>query len=218
MERFASLRFPVHKATDRLDKLFPDLFRITEFKKLKLRDDWEKLVKYVCFLYDPESDLIKEFQELKERKIAAATEAGFERGPGGKWSKQLQAVMDIRDEEMHGVIIAFLKIFKNPEYTDIVVTEQELDEIQSMRFKAIDDKSEDLYGDAKKKDILMDSAARRRASLKILKLQFYGDNKDLEKPEFEEMITPENAERILATMPPPYEEIKPETTHVFSDI
>lgn len=220
MERFSSLRFPVHRVTDPLDKAFPDLFRLQEFKKLKLRADidWQKLVKYICFMYDPKSDLIQEFQgELKERKEAAAVEAGFEREPNGKWPKALLAGMEIKDPEIHAAIMAFLKIFKNHEWTDIVVTEQELYEFQSLRFKAINDESSDIYGDAKKKDGLMASASDRRASLKILRAEFYGDNKDLEAPEFDEMITPENAERILATMPPPYEEIKPEAQSVLPD-
>lgn len=221
MERFSSLKYKVHLATEPLDKAFPDLFRLPEFKKLKLRKDidWQKLVKYICLLYDPGTDLAKEFQnDLKERKEAAAIEAGFEREANGKWSKTLTQAMNIKDEEIHGATMAFLKQFRNHEWTDIVATEQELDEFQGLRFKAINDETSDLYGDAKKKDGLMDSAAKRRSALKILYAQFYGDHSDLEAPEFEEMIAPENAERIVATMEPPYKEIKPEIAdHVLSD-
>lgn len=209
MDRFQSLRFKVNKPYDSLDKAFPDLFRLPEFKKLKIRPTWEKIVRYICFLYDPESDLVTEFQnDLQARKEAAAIEAGWAREESGKWPPELRLIMEIRDEDAYNAILAFLKIFRNHEWTDIVVTEQEMWEFQQLRFAAIDEEEGDIYGAAKKKNELMDAVTRRRASLKTLYAQFYGDNVDLEAPEFSEMITPENAERILATMEPPYQEIR----------
>ena len=207
MERFSSLRFKVHKA-DSLDKSFPELFKLPEFKRLKIRPDWEKIVRYICFLYDPDSELVKEFPDLTERKEAAATEAGYTRDEQGKWPIPLKMIMDIRDEEVYEAILEFLKIFRNHEWTDIVVTEQEMWEFQKLRLQAIDPEEGDVYGAARKKDDLMEAVSKRRASLKLLYAAFYGDNKDLEAPEFEEMITPENASRILETMGAPYEEIK----------
>lgn len=56
----------------------------------------------------------------------------------------------------------------------------------------------DIYSAAGKKDILMDSCNKRIAQLEVLKNQFYGDSrKELQAPEFDEVITPENAERIM---------------------
>lgn len=214
MARFDSIRFKVHKADDQLDRAFPELFRIPEFQKLRLRPNWEKVVKYICFLYDPDTDLAQEFQsDLTERKEAAAVEAGFTRDDRDKWPEDLRRIMAIKDEDVHAAIIAFLRIFNNHEWTDIVVTEQEIWEFQALRFKAIEEKdNNDLYGDAKKKDTLMAAVKDRRANLKVLYRQFYGDHEDLERPEFDEMITPENAERILATMPPSYEEERPDVS------
>lgn len=205
MERFASLKFPVHRVTEPLDKAFPVLFRIPEFKKLKLRKDGDKIVKYICLLYDPGSDLQTEFQELKDRKDAAAIEAGYVREASGKWSKDLLSIMQIKDEGVHAAIIAFLKIFRSDDWTKIIITTQERDEFQELRFRAINDDTSDLYGDAKKKDGLMDSVDKRDAALKVYKASFYGDSKDLEAPEFEEPMTPETSERILASLPAPYE-------------
>ena len=217
MDRFERLRFKVHKTKEPLNKVFPDLFRQPELKKITLRKDWDRIVRYIVFMYDPGSDLIQEFpSELKDRKEASAIEAGFTRQANGKWPAELIKIMEIRDEQVHAAIIAFLKIFRNDDWVDIVVTEQELEEFQALRFKAINDETSDLYGDAKKKDGIMDSVEKRKAALKIFRSQFFGDNKDLEKPEFEEMMTPENAERMLANMPPPYEEIKIEANPVMN--
>lgn len=206
-DRFSSLRFKVHTVEDQLDKEFPDLFRLPEFKKLKVRPDWDRIVRYICYLYDPGSELIQEFPELQERKEAAATEAGYVRN-GNKWPEQLQLIMEQRDADVRKAILAFLKLFRNHEWTDIVVTEEEMDQFQGLRMQAIDEDESDIYGQAKKKNELMEAVAKRRASLKTLYAAFYGDNVDLEAPEFDEMITPENAERILATMEPPFEEVR----------
>jgi hypothetical protein len=213
MDRFSSLKFNFTKATKSLDVEFPDLFRLKEFNKLRLRRDidWQKLVKYIILMYDPNSELIREFQELKERKDAAAVQAGFDRIGGGRWPKELIAVMEMRNEITHAAIMAFLKIFRNNDFTNIIVTEQELWEFQGLRFQAINDKTSDLYGDAKKKDGIMDSVEKRTEALKTYYSSFYGDNKDLIAPEFEEPMTPETSERILSTLPVPFEEVKEET-------
>ncbi len=216
MERFASLKFKVTQAKESLDIAFPDLFRLPEFKALRDKADWQKLVKYICFLYDPGSELIQEFQNLQERKEAAAIEAGYLRDKSGNWPDELVEAMAINNAEIHAAIMAFLKIFRNHEWTDIAVTEQELEEFQNLRLWAINKEGKDIYGDAKKKDDLMRSVSDRRASLKVLKQQFYGDNKDVEAAEFEEMITPETAERIIASMPAPWKEIKPEVLSLLS--
>lgn len=207
MDRFSSLRFKVHQAQVPLDKAFPQLFRLQEFKKLKLRPDWEAITRYICFLYDPESELVQEFPDLSARKEAAATEAGYVR-EGEKWPPSISLIMNMRDEDVYYAILEFLKIFKNHEWTDIVVTEQEMWEFQKLRLAAIDKEESDIYGAAKKKNELMQAVSDRRKLLKSLYAAFYGDNEDLEAPEFEEQITPENAERILATMEPPYQEEK----------
>lgn len=216
MERFASLKFKVTQTKDRLDKAFPELFRLQEFQNLKAKNDWEKLVKYICLLYDPGCELAQEFQDLQERKEAAAIESRYERDKLGNWPPELIDAMEIKDREIHAAIMAFLKIFRNHEWMDIIVTEQEMYERQALRLWAISNVGKDIYGDAKKKDELMESVSTRRANLKVLKAQFYGDHKDVEKAEFDEMITPENAERILATMTPPWEEIREEATNVLS--
>ncbi len=209
MDRFASLKFKVHLAKFPLDREFPELFRLSEFKKIREdRSDWDRVVRYIVYLYDPGSPLIQEFQnDLKERKEAAAIEAGYIRRVNGAWEDSLVEIMAIKDKDVYYAIMAFLKIFKNHEWVDIVVTEQELFDFQRLRFAPIDESGKDIYGDAKKKDGMMVSAGDRRASLKILYGQFYGDNKDVQAAEFEEMITPENAERILKTMPAPYVEV-----------
>lgn len=212
MERFASLRYPVHTATLPLDRAFPDLFKHKEFIRLRLtyRKDWEKVVRYIIFLYDHGSDLVAEFQgDLKGRKEAAAMEAGFVRKPNGKWDKALQSIMEVQDQDALAAIMCFLKIQKNEVWTDIAVTEQEYDQFQALRmtgFEAKKGEELNIFEAGKKKDFLMEACARRLQHLKNRYAEFYADHKDVQAAEYVEQITPENALRILSGSKP-WEEV-----------
>lgn len=219
MGRFDTLKYPVHrlKPGEPIDQAFPDLYKIPAFKKLRASKkhaaDHNRLVKYIIFLYDKNTDLLDEFRtDLRARKDAAATEAGFERIKGGGWPVSLQKVMDIQDDEVYFAILAYLKMQKYPLWTEIQVTEQELDEFNRIRFASITKKAKkgetDTIKAANEKDKLKEACEKRIKSLEGLYAQFYEDHTDVKKAEFDEMITPENAERILTAEPPPYEEIK----------
>lgn len=202
--RFGSLRYPVHTVTGTLQEAFPDLFKHDEFKKLLLAKHGEQLVKFIVFLYDYNSDLIFEHQtNLKERKDAAAREAGFQRSPDNSWPKYLQKIMGMEDKLVVECILRYLKLQKNEVWMDIVTTEQELDEFQRMRMTPAK-----TLEDAKQKDVLMVACDKRVKHLKNRYTEFWGLNKDLQAAEFDEQITPENALRILGNKPP-WEEEEP---------
>lgn len=208
MARFDSLKYPVHNIGDQsVDKAFPELFKDPAFKKLRARADYNRLTKYILFLYDKDSDLTQEFpKNLQGRKDAAATESGYER-TGGKWPKQIQDVMDVKDKDSNSAILAFLKIQKHYIWTEIVVTQQELDEFQALRFASIkkgkNTAESDVIEAANKKEKLKQACESRIKSLEGLYRQFYEDHKDLQTAEFDEVITPETAERIMKKIPTP---------------
>lgn len=227
-ERYSNLRYPVHRATQPLDVAFPELFRLPEFKKLKSIPEWEKITKYIVFMYSSNTDLLSEFpSNLKDRKEAAAIDAGFVKTKTG-WPKSIQDVMDVNVIKVNDAIFAYLKKQKHVVFTEIVVTEQELYEFQKLRFLSIEvterkkrgkkkdgedsgsaTTDKDVYDAAKKKDALKDACEKRIKYLESLYEQFYGDSKtELMNAEFSEMITPETAERIMKDEPAPYEEIK----------
>ena len=192
-----------------------DLYRYKPFAKLKARPDCDKLVNYIIFLYSKDSELIQEFEnDLQARKDEAAKDAGYPK-TGGHWPKELQEVMDIRDADAHEAIMQYLRIQKHDIWTDLQITEQEYYDYQSMRFAPVlkkkskkNSSAEDekaLIDSTLKKSTLMKACDERRARLVALRTEFYGDNKDVQEAEFQEAITPEKAERILATIPPPFE-------------
>lgn len=202
-ERFASLKYNPKKATRSLDIEFPELFRHPEWKKLKELRDWQKIASYILFLYSKDTDLIHEHpSDLKARKDAAAIEAGFEKSSINKWSDELQDIMDIKNPVVTTAIMQWLKIQKHSIWTEIVITSEELFDFQKLRIKPIDqgtdDADKDIYDAAKKKDALMEACNQRIKVLESLMNQFYGDSR-AELQEFNESITPENAERLMMT-------------------
>jgi hypothetical protein len=235
-ERFSALKYNPKKATKPFDQEWPNLYRHTEFRRLKELPEGDKVAAYILFLYSKETDLVHEHpSNLKERKEAAAIEAGFERNADGTWPDVAQALMDIQNQRAYNATMLWLRLQKHVVWTEIVVCEQELFEFQKLRFMAIDtgkrrkskkkdeeeedEDSEDLFGfglgkkevyaAANEKDSLMEACNTRIKQLENLYQQFYGDSrKDLQNAEFSEMITAENAERIVEEMGVPYEEIQ----------
>jgi hypothetical protein len=224
MDRYSGIRYKVHLAESIDRTTFPELFRHKEFLKIRSRPDGVRLIKYICFLYDKNTQLVHEFQtDLKERKAQAARDAGY-RMQNNSWSKEIQDVMDIQDKEATAAIMTFLKMQRHNVWTEIIVCEQELFDYQSIRFAPVGKKrgkSKDAFDEKTiiestvKKDALLAACDKRLAILENLYEQFFGDNKDLQS-EFQEMITPEKAERILDEIKSPEEAPEP-TTDVLSN-
>lgn len=214
MDRYSGLKYKVHLTPFEVSKNFPELFRDPVIKKNKLSD---KVMRYIIYLYDKGTGLIHEFQsDLKARKEAAATDAGFKKE--ADWPEEILSVMELRDQKSFEVIMAFLRLQKHNVWTEICVTEQELHEFQTLRMTTIGNKDKgkkkdktaeedkDILIAAEKKEKLMKACQERIKSLESLYEQFYGDNKELIAVEFEEMVTPEKAERLFVEKP--YEEDK----------
>jgi hypothetical protein len=220
MARFDSLPYPIHKLApgESVDQCCAKLFKLKEFQKIRARADYNRLVKYIVYLYDEHSELAHENKDLQARKDAAATQAGYERvltskkaDNEGKWPKHLQDVMSIKDADTHAAIMAYFRLHRNEIWREINVCEQELDEFQSLRFASIGGKKgeeKDTIKAATEKDKLKDACDLRLKSLVTLRKQFYEDHTDVQKAEFTEAITPETAERILTDKP--YEEVDTE--------
>lgn len=199
------MKYRVDKDYSRpLDEVFPELFKMFEFQALKANQPgWQRMFKYIIFMYTKGTPLVNEFPtDLKARMEAAVLAAGYTQDSVGNWDMEAKQLMDITLEEVFHAIMAFLKFQKSMIWTEIMVCERELWDYQKVRFKPLDTKGEDdkdIYAAAKNKQGLKEACDRLIKSLDSLYEQFYGDSKeDLMNSEFNEMITPEKAERIMA--------------------
>lgn len=199
-ERFGRLRFRVdqYKTGDNIDLMFPALCDNDEFRSYTgySRDT---LIKYIVFLYDPNSALVEEFENLQNRKDAAATEAGYKRGKSGDWPESTKEIMNLKNDQARAMILRFLKTIHNHVWTEICLLEQELDVYNAMRMEPLPtDTKKDNSEILAKRDNLMAMCEKRVRALELHKLKFYADHDDLrEKAEDEFPITPENAVEML---------------------
>ena len=199
-ERFGKLRFRVDqlKPGDKVELIFPALCDNAEFRSYTGRRKIE-LIKYIVFLYDPNSDLVDEFENLQNRKDAAAIEAGYTRNDNGEWPEFMSQVMSLKHNQARAMILRFLKIIHNHVWTEICLLEQELDVYNAMRLEPLPtDSKKDNAELLAKRDNLMTMCEKRVRALEIHKLKFYADHDDLKEiAEDDQMITPENSMELL---------------------
>jgi len=199
-ERFGRLRFRIDqlKPGDNIDQMFPALCDNPEFRAYTGYNR-EILIKYIVFLYDPNSALVDEFEALQNRKDAAATEAGYERAKNGDWPKVTKEIMELKNEQGRAMILRFLKTIHNHVWTEMCLLEQELDVYNAMRMEPLPtDSKKDNAEILAKRDNLMAMCEKRVRALEIHKLKFYADHDDLkELAEDDYPITPENAVEML---------------------
>ena len=199
-ERFGKLRFRVDqlKPGDKLELMFPALVDNKEFRAYTGYSK-EILIKYIVFLYDPNSDIVDEFEVLGDRKDAAATEAGYKRSPNGDWPRATREIMELKNKQVRAMILRFLKTIHNHVCTEICLLEQELDAYNAMRLEPLPkDTKKDNAELLAKRDNLMSMCEKRVRALEIHKIKFYADHDDLrELAEDDTPISPENAIDIL---------------------
>ena len=199
--RFGKLKYPVARLEPKEElKVHPEfktLFKYPEFSdfakenpdKLLFRN---RIIRYICFLYDPESDLISEFPDLLERKEAAAIEAGLKRSKGGDgdWPGIIKGIFDYSDQEFIKMVLRFLKQFpaRNYLWREISTLEMEYEKYTRMRWEKDDDT---------KAGQLIKTCDEIRKNLKELYKEFTQGDKELEEQVKLEMVTPENVGRLF---------------------
>jgi hypothetical protein len=178
--------FPVHELGDNNSVLdsFPVLKAQKAFKQYK-GDKKDKVIKYILYLYDMNSDLINEFPNLKERKEAAALEAGFKCTEVKGWESPIDlAIRGKFDTDqssgIYKMIFSFLMLQKSYQWTEICTLEQEYEEFTRLRWKEMEDeKDKDLLMAAERKNKLREACHDIIESIKQYRADLFGDNEDV---------------------------------------
>jgi hypothetical protein len=155
-------------------------------------EDLVRIVKFIVFVYDPETDLMQEYEDnFSELKNAAASEAGFRRNKDGEWPLYVQDILQFKEKQVISWIIDYLKVKKNPIWMEIKFVEEELEQLYRTRARAIE--SGDIKSDTMR-------LVNERLELKArLYKQFYAQHNDLKKVSEEELypVSPENVFKEL---------------------
>lgn len=198
--RFQKLKFNVFNLAPDKDVLeaFPELSR---FKILSNSKAPQKnlLLRYMIFMYDPESDLRKEITELGKRKIRAAELAGFE-----KESDYLTEIFELRDKTTLGFLSVLLtQVYHNRKYTEWVTLSQELDEYTTRRLNPIKKGSDgeeevDELKSMKIKSDLRIQCQEIHKQLDAIEKEVFGDNEDVKDIAIRSrFLSPENFAGVI---------------------
>lgn len=198
--RFQKLKFKVYDIAPEEDVLekFPELAKYKVIAKSRAPQK-NLLLRYIIFLYDPGSDLIREISDLKSRKIHAAELAGFE-----KETDYLKAIFDCRDEGFLTLLDCFFKeIYHSRKYREWQTLSQELDEYTRLRWEQIDGKQGkkkgeesdeiDTYKAASEKTKLRQQCEEIHKSLDALEREIFGDHEEVKNiAQKTRFLSPEN--------------------------
>lgn len=187
--RFQKLKFNVFNLPPDKEVLeaFPELSRMKVLANSKAPQK-NLLIRYLIFMYDPESDLRKEIPELDKRKIRAAELAGFE-----KQSNYLTEIFELRDKTtLEFIFVLLTQVYHNRKYREWVTLSQELDEYTRLRMDPIttkkskkgkEDESDveeiDVFKAAELKSKLRSQCNDIHKQLDSIDKEIFGDNDDL---------------------------------------
>jgi len=108
-------------STPTMLEFYSKLQNIKSFMQFS-RADRDQVIKYIVYLYDPDSPLKEHYKNLEQRKEAAIKEAGFD---GKKETRdKLNRMIDLRDEKVLPLIIDYLAYKNNLLWSNIVASEQ----------------------------------------------------------------------------------------------
>ncbi len=156
--------------------------------------DLTRLVKYIYFLYDPDTDLTDEYPDnISARKEAAAHEAGWRR-KNGNWPGYVEEIMNFDNEFAVMLILDFLKARKNNTWREMKFLEEELDRFYRIRATDFQQAHEMKLDQA---------SARKLEELEKLKRKFWDAHEDLEAAAADRLlpISPENVFKVLQLPP-----------------
>lgn len=155
-------------------------------------EDLVRIIKYIVFVYDPDTDLINDYpDEPKLLKDAAAKEAGFHRMKDGEWPSYVQDILDFKEKTVVWWIIDYLKVRKNPVWTELKFIEEEIDFLYRKRTNEL------LKGDINSQTMRL--IEERNEKRKSLYERFYAEHSDLKKATQEDLfpVSPENVYKAL---------------------
>ncbi len=106
-------------------KAFATLSKLPELKKrLSGGLDKNKVLRYICFMYDKNSPLRKRFPNIMKRKIESARLAGFKLDEEGIFTENVEDMLSGKNRSVNKMIIAVVRSHRNVKYSYLVSIEE----------------------------------------------------------------------------------------------
>lgn len=189
---FASLTFPIHNIAKDVIKNVPRLELIPSFKNYKGTSK-DKVIKYICYLYDPNSPLKEFFPDMSRRKEQAATLAGFDL-EDNRTKDIIEGMMSLKNKGVLIMIDEYLRFVNSRTWSMIVSNEETFYEYQSKLLRSVEaERDKDLLQALQIKGKIMEDLDNINERLEKYYLKLYAGDEDLVKTiTTRRSITPEN--------------------------
>lgn len=129
---FKRMMFNVYEAD--IDKpfvqQFPELALYDEFKESLPKLDRNRIIKYICYVYDKNSPYRVKYKDLTQRKVRAMIDCGYGLTEGNVFPIEIEDVIQGRDYKVADMAIAFIKLHCDLEYAHVLL-------LEAMYFKAM---------------------------------------------------------------------------------
>jgi hypothetical protein len=189
---FASLTFPIHNVDKDLINKVPRLELIPSFKNYK-GDFKDRIIKYICYLYDPNSPLKEFFPDMLRRKEQAAILSGFDL-EDNRTKDIIEGVMSLKNKGVLSMIDEYLRFVNSRTWSMIVSNEETFYEYQSKLLRSVEaERDKDLLQALQIKGKIMEDLDNINERLEKYYLKLYAGDEDLVKTiTTRRTITPEN--------------------------
>lgn len=177
---FEAMTFPIHKEKGDVLKKVPRLGLLKSFGEYKGLYKNE-IVKYVCYLYDPQSPLKEFFPDIKRRKEQAIILAGLD--PDKQQFKDIvEGLLHLKNDGVIMMIDELLRFVNNRVWSMIVSNEEAFYEYQRKLLKNIEaERDKDLLQALQIKGKIMEDLDNINQRLEKYYLKLYAGDEDLVK-------------------------------------
>ena len=188
---FEKLRFRIHNIPLSVN-LLEEFSDLGKHKELVITTHQNEALRYLIYMYDPGSDLIREEGDLLERKKKALVLAGFKEG-----GSLYQKIIGGNEDRIQNMAFFFVtKVIHNRKFTEWHTLQQELLEINIARWTPIkesENKDQKSLMDAynKKGNLRQQSMAIQQA-LDALEAEIFRNNDDIKKIAEVRLTNPES--------------------------
>jgi hypothetical protein len=198
-EDYKNMKYTIlaHEDKETFFKKYPSLKKYKEFKA------HEKDIKYVTFVYDPNSPYFREFDDVIKRKTAVANELHY---PA---NRETIDILHCRNDEINKLAMRVCRLIGGHELSTLAVLSDDyyrmLDLIQDTK---IYDKEENPLVDAQKKEVIKKGLGDQLETIHEMKKKYFSGDNEVAELYFEEeeglheemaykYLTPERKQELM---------------------
>lgn len=123
---FKDILYPVHTLKRGMDIFvaFPKLQDFEEFKTpLSAAIPIDKVFKYIVYAYDQRSPFFTQIEDLRERKILAIQEAGFEPNHKKGFNEAVRMILNCEHKKVNLMIIRYCRL-QGQDFTNLISSQE----------------------------------------------------------------------------------------------